>query len=129
MSLYDTLRASVVKMMPGFATGIITLKRINAGAISAPEVAWTPPTTTYDVYTLHASAFGVSQEYVDGELVTADDLMIVTSPVALLNGSKVSIEPKISDELLVDGVLHRINKIERIPAAGTAVLFMVFVKS
>ena len=51
------------------------------------------------------------------------------SPFFIKAGVQIQIEPRMSDEILIDGVDHRINKIERIPAAGTVSAFLIFVAS
>jgi len=127
MSFYDEMALAAKDIIHGFKTGTVQLKR-QTSALLEPDAPYTPSSSTYNVYDLEAAVLGVSADYVDGEMVKYDDLQVYTSPFFWLNGTEVQIEPQMSDELSIDGVIHRINKIERVPAAGTVSAFFIFVK-
>lgn len=122
---YTDLQARARTLLAANKTGVVTIKRRLSSLQDASE-AYDPPTITYDVYTLAAVVFGVTDEYVN-DTVSWDDLNVTTSPVATLAGSPVSIVPQMGDELSIDGETHRIKKIEQVPAAGTPVIYMIFV--
>lgn len=128
MSFYDDMARAAQEIIRDFQTGTVQLKR-TISTESNPEEPWTPTSVTHEIYDLEAAVMGVQADYVDGEMIKYDDLQVYTSPFFLLNGSEVKIEPQMSDELTIDGIVHRINKIERVPAAGTASAFFIFVKS
>jgi hypothetical protein len=127
---YSSLRAGVKDLISddGVKSCVVTVTRITS-ANQSPSADWVASTQTSDVYSMDAVVVGVEQEYVDGDLVKADDLQIIAPPYATLNGTEQLFEPKSTDEYTIDGVVHVCNKIERIPASGTATAFFIFVKS
>jgi hypothetical protein len=127
-SFYEEMRDVAKELTTEFKTGTVTLKR-PTGTLPGPEVAYSPFTQTYDEYSLNACVFGVSADYVDGEQVLADDLMVYTSPIATLGSTDVTLDQiNMSDEVTIDDNVHVVNKIERIPAAGIASMYIIFVK-
>jgi len=127
MSFYDDMALAAQDIIKNFKTGNVQLKRVTS-ALQEPGEAYDPAATTVDVYDLEAAVLGVTADYVDGEMVEYDDLIVYTSPFFMKAGVQVQIEPQMSDELSIDSLTHRINKIKRIPAAGTASAFLIFVK-
>lgn len=127
MSFYDEMALAAQDIIRNFKTGNVQLKRVIS-ALPQPDQPYNPTPPTVDVYDLEAAVLGVTSDYVDGEMVEYDNLTVYTSPFFFKNGIQVQIEPQMSDELSIDGLVHRINKIERVPAAGTVSAFFIFVK-
>ncbi len=118
-------------------TGELRMQRPTA-SLPSPDAAWTSDSTAHTTYKFDGNCFGVIADYVDGDMVKADDLMLVVSPVvtpitivgmAEVLGTPVVVEPQMSDVILVDGKEKVIHKIERVPASGTAVVNLIFVCS
>jgi hypothetical protein len=127
---YTSLRAGIKSLLSddGVKSCVVTVTRVTS-ANQEPDADWASSTPTTLVYTMDAVVVGVEQEYVDGDLVKADDLQVICPPYATRLETEASFEPRITDEFSIDGVTHVANKIERIPASGTAVAFFIFVKS
>jgi hypothetical protein len=127
---YTGLRAGIKNLLSddGVKSCVVTVTRITS-AVPAANTDWVEPVVTSNVYSMDAVVVGVEQDYVDGDLVSADDLQIIAPPYAKLLGVEQLFEPKATDEFTIDGVVHVCNKIERIPGSGTAVAFFIFVKS
>lgn len=133
---YAAKRRRVAARLRQWSTGTVTLTRTTPGA---PDVSkpWIPGEATLDVYALDARVDGVAAEYVNGTTILASDLMVIASPKAThtLSGGvsagdvAVSIVPRQSDTLQIDGVPKTIKKIEAVPAAGLAARFHIFVAS
>jgi hypothetical protein len=123
---YNSLRAGVKSLISdaGVKSCVVTVTRITS-AVPAANTDY----TASSVYSMDAVVIGVEQDYVDGDLVSADDLQVIAPAYATLNGVEQLFEPKTTDEYTIDGVVHVCNKIERVPASGTATAFMIFVKS
>src|SRR6188768_1958445 len=128
MSFYDEMALAAQDIIKSFKTGNVQLHR-STSILQPPGESYNPTPPTFDVYAMEAAVLGVSAKYVDGEMVKADDLQVYTSSFFMKDGAQIQIEPQMSDEILIDGVDHRINKIERIPAAGTVSAFLIFVAS
>jgi hypothetical protein len=127
-TFYEEMAIATQEIVHDFQTGIVQLKR-RTSTLQDPDVAYLPSAATYDVYDLEAVVLGVEAEYVDGELIKFDDLEVITSPFFKLNGTQILLEPQMGDELSIGDEIHRIVKIERVPATGTASAFFIFVKS
>lgn len=129
MTFYDDMALVAKTMISNYKTGDVSLRRTTS-AKPDPAQAYNPATVvTFDTYIMEAAVLGVTADNVDGELVTYDDLKVITSPFFWLNGVEIKIEPQMSDEIWIDGRNHRINKIERLPAAGIPSAFFIFVKA
>ena len=128
MSFYVDMALVAQDIIKSFKTGNVELRR-STSPLQQPGESYNPAPATFDVYVMEAAVLGVTSKYVDGEMVKADDLQVYTSPFFMKDGAQVQIEPQMSDEVWIDGVNHRINKIERVPAAGTVSAFFIFVAS
>lgn len=133
-TFYERMRDVAKRLTTKYDTGTITLRRYTSAEVPANEV-WTQTlqnARTYDSYLLDAVVLGVTAEYVKDTTVTMDDLMVITSPIVSkqVGPDLVTInnmEFVMDDEIRIDGELHRIKKIERIPSAGLASGFMIYV--
>ncbi len=133
---YAPKRRRVALQLKRWNTGAVTLTRATR---SAPEetTPWTPGEATLDVYALNARVNGVAADSIDGTEILATDLLVIASPVAvhtLTDGDPagdavVSIEPRMTDTLQIDGVDKVIKRIDAVPAAGAAARFHIFVAS
>lgn len=129
MSFYGDLQAGAKSTIDALASGSVHVTRVTS-ALPDPAASYDAlPAETTQAWDANCVVTGVEAEYVDGDAVQADDLQIICSPFAFQGGALVNFEPKITDTFTIDGKVHRCVKIQRIPANGTAVCFMVFVKS
>jgi hypothetical protein len=116
---YDQMRGiadSLLGPQSQFAQGSIVLRRHIPGG--GPD--WDPDPPTVVDYPVSGAVRGVGQDHIDGTVIVVGDLIAtITVP---------PVEPLTSDKLVIDGRERQIVKIERKPAAGTAVAFLVFVR-
>jgi hypothetical protein len=124
---YESLQAGTKSLLSDLQSTTVTVQRVTSSVPSA-DSDYSAGSVTRDSYTMPGVVMGVEQEYVDGELVKADDLQIIVSPFATKNGTEQTFEPLISDEFSINSKVHVANKIERVPAAGTPVVYLIFVK-
>lgn len=118
MSFYDEMREVADDLLgpsSEFAQGVLLLRRLTPG--TGPVLNPGDPTPTD--YPLSGTVAGVGKEHVDGTLILASDLVATVAVPA--------VEPRMSDKVLVDGREHSIRRINRIPKAGTAVAFELFI--
>ena len=117
---YGRMQATASRLLDRFAQGTITLTRVTPG-VPDPDEPWNPPAPTTGVYTLDATAKGVSKEFVDGTTIVASDLEIT----AAVFGA----EPGMGDTLAIDGKAVTLLRILPLPAAGTVVAWKFVVRS
>ena len=55
--------------------------------------------------------------------------MLICDAFRIVGGNKQVFEALMTDEYVLDGESQRVSKIQRIPANGIAVTFLIFVKS
>lgn len=119
MTFYRGMRGvadSLLGPKSPFAQGTMALRRVIPG--SGPP--YNPgPSTTVD-YPISGTVRGVTEEHIDGTLVRVGD-KVVTIAVP-------DVEPNTADKVVIDGVVHQIGKIDRKPAAGEPVAFLLFVR-
>lgn len=127
VDVYAHKRRRVARMIKRWSTGTVTLTR-SIPATPSAQTPWVPG-TTLSVYTLDARVDGVNAEYINGTTILATDRMVIASPEALLAGEVVSIEPRSSDVLSIDGDEVVIKEVKAIPAAGLAALFHIVIAS
>lgn len=133
---YERMRDVASRLTTKYKTGTITLRRFTSAEVGSSEV-WTQDlqdARTHDDYVLDAVVLGVTEEYIKDTTVTMDDLMVITSPIASKQVGPDfvpidNMEYDIADELRIDDNIHRIKKIERIPAAGQSSGFIIYVCS
>lgn len=128
--VYASKRRRVARLIKRWNSGVVTLtKAATTGAVAATP--WIPGEPALTVYQLDARVDGVADEYIDGTLVAATDLMIIASPKALNvdTGEIVDIYPAIDDGIQIDEVDKVIKKIEAVPVSGSPARFHIFVKS
>lgn len=116
MSIYTDLQPVATDLLTEFDQGGLILQVATLG--TGP--GHTPGATTYAPLPFPGVARGVSQKYVDGTLVLTTDKQ-ATMPASY--GT-----PETKDRLTVDGVAHEIVQVIKIPAAGTAVVFVLIVR-
>lgn len=100
-----------------FAQGELKLRRTIPGAGPAHNPG---PGTTVD-FPVSGTVRGVSQQHIDGTLVVAGDKV---ASIAV-----PEVVPTTADKLIVDGKLHQISRIDRKPAAGVPVAYLIFIKA
>lgn len=136
---YARARGRTAAIARAWKTGTVTLTRKTRAAPDDETPAGSPgEVSSVDVYDLDARVNGVSAEYIDGKTILATDQMLIVSPQArhtLSDGDPVegtptvTLEPRKTDTLTIGGRALVIKKIERLPAAGDAVRFHVFIGS
>ena len=103
--------------MAKFNQGVIRHWRAGTNTGTAFNPIEGAPTLT----TINAVAKGVEQKYLADSYISASDIQ-VTSAV-------FGIEPTLSDKIEMNNKLHEIVSIKRIPASGSVIAWLIFVKS
>ena len=121
MPIYQRSQSTAKRLLDKFQQGVIS--HVRDGAPTGPE--WDPQPGDPVVTPVVGAVRGVSQHYVgqpleNGTMITQSDLM-ATLP-------EFGISPNTSDRLKVDGRDYAIIKVERIPAAGTVIVWKVFIR-
>lgn len=113
---YDRMRGVASGLLQRFAQGAVSIIRDEEG-IPDPIRPHDPPPWIERKYRVNAVVRGVSQRFVDGELITASDLQATIEAGVIV--------PEMGDRIEVDGTRHVIKRIVPIPAAGTAAAYTI----
>jgi hypothetical protein len=108
---YAYARARVAAKIKEFNTGAVTLTRGS------------------DVYTLDARVDGVIAEYLVDTTIRGTDRMVIASPQATLDGAIVSIVPRMTDIIRIDGKQTTVKQVKAVPASGAAAMFHIIIGS
>jgi hypothetical protein len=119
---YQNMQDIAGSVMKQFRQGIVVLVRTTEGPADTSK-PWEPGTASQARIVLDAVVSGVKAYQVDGTQIQASDLVVVCA--ASVDGKLV--DPNESDTILIDGSAHQIKKIEPRPAAGTPVVYAIFV--
>lgn len=116
MTFYSDMQAVATELLEEFKQGAVYY--VAPGARTGD--AWNP-TEAAGVETLvSAVANGVKPQYVDGTTVQTNDIQLI------INADAVT--PDIDGRIKVDGFIHRIVRIDPLPAAGTVCAYRVFAR-
>lgn len=100
----------------GLGQGTVQLKRVTLGT---PPNEWTPAPETVETWPLSATVKRLHQRYENGILIVeTGDLVTFAAP---------SVEPQMTDKLVIDGVEHAMGDLRPLPAAGRPVAYSAFV--
>lgn len=118
MSIYDDLVPVVQGVLSEFKQGVIEYGAVTSGAGSIDE----PGPSSVDYVVLNgAVSRGVMTKYVMRGLAVASDQQVTFAPQA-------NVDPKQKDFVRIDGVVYKIEEIDRKPRAGTAVAYTLIVR-
>jgi len=132
VSFWDEMRAGANSTVEALQSTTLRIVR-STTVLQDPEDEYTPAVDpTNEQYDLAVVVTGVTKEYVDNELVIGSDKMIIADAYASLvgedgNAAPALFEHSIKDNYVLGGITQRVKKIERIPADGPAVMFLVFI--
>jgi len=115
-SIYQQLQGVASGLMSEFGQGAV--RYIEPGAPSGPDYDPTPGAPT--LYDLDATVRGVQAQYVDGQYITSSDLQVTMSVFGAI--------PNTDGRIEIDGREHQVIRVDPKPAAGTTVVWLVFVK-
>ena len=116
-AFYERLRdVTVPSLLTKFKTGDVVLFKQTT---TLTDNLLKPYDITETEYERDAVVFGFPAEKVDGELIQTTDLQVI------FGASELSVKPTRQDRVRIDGVHYAVEKVEQVPAAGTAVLFLV----
>lgn len=119
MSFYDEMKAVADELLgpaSEFAQGTLLLRRQTPG--TGP--AWDPGPPTNTDYPLSGVASGLDQNEPATLIAISDTVLTIEVP---------PVEPTLADKAVVDGLEWQIAKIDRIPKAGTAVAYKIYLKA
>ena len=117
MSFYAGLQATAKRLLQQFDQGPLYLLRETPG--DGPD--WNPGESLESLRKLIPGAvMGVSDKYVDGKLIVSTDLQC-TIPGGL-------IEPRMTDQIEVNGQAHQVVRIDPQPASGTVVAYILIIR-
>ena len=115
--LYTRMRGRATRLLDKYGQGSVAY--IQPGSVSGPGYA--PVVGTPTTHTLDATVTGVAQQYVDGTTILATDLMVMCSVFGA--------EPTVAGHLTIDGRTLQIVRVDRVPAAGTVIVWRLFVRA
>lgn len=121
MGFYDEMAQMAREMLApedqdGLGQGVVQFLRLHVAP--GPD-QWTPGEPWRELMTLSAVVRRVEQKYVDGTLIVGtEDQVTFAVP---------SVEPVMTDKIIIDGTERVLVDIRRIPAAGTPVAYIAFV--
>lgn len=116
MTFYEDMQGVATELLTEFNQGALRLKRHTPGG-GPPH---NPGAPTYVPYPVSGVVSGVSEEHLKDTLIKSTDLV-----------AKIAVpdyEPRLQDRFEIDGSEINIVKVRRIPEAGTAVAFEVFLR-
>ncbi len=126
---YAPKRARVAAIIKRWNTGVVTLTRVTHG-VRDPLRPWQPAAATSTaIYTLDSRVDETVGQFGAENTVVGSDMKLIVSPKATLAGVEVDIVPLMSDTLTIDGAVKRMKQIDKVPAAGLAARFHIFVES
>ena len=114
---YGRMQSTASKLLTNFNQGDIKLIKVTDGTGPAYDPG-DPVETPYD---LNGTVRGVAAKYVDNTLIRATDLQVT----AAVHATEV---PTLKDKLSIDGTKYDIIKIIKVPAAGTTITNIIFVR-
>lgn len=113
---YTRMQGTASGMLTKYAQGVLLLRREAPG--TGP--AWDPGAPTITDYPLSGVASGLDQNEPATLIAISDTVLTVQVP---------AVEPQLSDKAVVDGLERQIAKIDRIPKAGEAVAYKIYLKA
>jgi len=117
MGLYERARANADRLLTKYAQGTVTMSRSTSTAGAGP---FDPPTVTRATETLNAVVRGVSQEFVDGDIIRNTDLQVLIKVPEVL--------PRVGDVVVVDDVNASVMRVDAIPGAGLIAAYRLIVR-
>jgi len=117
MSIFDRFQTTAKRLLAQYNTGDVAKVTITT---VPPANEWELPTTSTTSVTVDAFVTGVAEEYVDGtQIVTTDRMAIVAGDVAV----------SVGDNVTIDGQAVSVQRVVAVPAAGTAAIKKLIVRS
>lgn len=120
MGFYDEMQDVASGLLGEFNQGTIVLLRPNVEAMD-PDRPWDVTVGSPTRYLLNGVARTVERKWIDGTTIVGDEVQ-VTFAVP-------DVEPVASDQIEIDGRVHRTVDMRRLPEAGTPVAYIFFVRS
>lgn len=117
---YANLQSTAAGILGEFSQGAVILTRHTIGP-SDPATPWIPGADVTTDYELKATVRGVSAQHVDGTLILASDEVVTCSADV--------VAPDMSDTITIDGDPRAIKMIKKLPSAGVAVAYQIFIES
>lgn len=117
---YTRMQGVAAGLLARFSQGNVALVRTTRTAVD-PVKPWVGGAETTATYPLNAVVRTVEKKYIDGTLIEGSEVQATFPPI--------SVEPKLSDRLSVDGRVRAIKRIIRIPEAGIAVVYTVLAEA
>lgn len=114
VGIYEELQGVVGEVMAEFKQGVIKYVKVTPGNGPADDPGPSTPTP----YTLDAAARGVSQKYVTTGLAVATDLQLTMAV-------RSDVTPDVTGFIEMDGVSHKIVRVDNIPPAGVPVAHVI----
>lgn len=117
MSIYDDMQGVASDIFAEFKQGTIAYVQLQTVAGGTPDE---PAVNVEVTTTLNATARPVSTKYVDGSHIFRSDVQVSIPADA--------ITPLMAGYLTIDGARYKIIEIQRIPAAGTPIVYILIVR-
>lgn len=125
---YSDLAQTAKDVLREFTQG--TLHLVVKTETPGPS-SFEPGTVTETIYTLDGIAEGVDKKFVDGTTIFASDktLTVATTAINQTTGASETIVPTPEHIVRIDGDSRDkiIKRVDKIPAAGIPVIYMIFI--
>jgi hypothetical protein len=119
-SFYAEMQDVASELLSEFKQGVVTLKR--PGTTIQGVNPWDPPIASDTVeIMLDATVRGVASQFVDGSTIMATDLQVMIAVP--------SVEPSMTDQLMIDGKAVQVLRIDPVPAAGAPAAYRLIVRA
>ncbi len=115
---YNRMQATATRLLLKYKQGSASLRRAETALLGKP---WTPNKITFVDYPLTVVVEPVFKQFVDNSLVTADSRMVIFQ--------KLSIEPMMTDQIILGSVLFEVKKFLRYPATGIVVYYAAIISA
>lgn len=121
MGIYDTFQKTATKLLDKYGTSA-TLRERTTGTTYNSTTGSMEGGTTED-YTIVMVFSDIKNKALKGSRITD------TSLSCLISAEDMTIEPKIKDTIIVNGVEHDIAKVEPLSPGSTPVIYRVYVNA
>lgn len=116
MSFYSDMQAVATDLLEEFRQG--TVYYVASGAKTGDD--WNPTEAAGTETLIYATISGAKPQYIDGTYVHTNDLVVIFNADA--------VTPSIDGRIKIDGTIHRIIRLDPLPASGTVCAYRATVR-
>jgi hypothetical protein len=118
MAFYDEMQETATELFGEFSQG--TVRLVRPAVVVDDSRPWDPTPADPQYWVIDATARTVEEKFVDGTKITGRETQVKFGVVP-------GVEPTVTDQIELDGVLMTTVDMRRIPDVGTVVAYVFFV--